>query len=76
MSSDDRPAIGFIGLGDQGLPKVTAIAGAGYELNVWAWRPASLQALGGTPHTAHATAGELAAASDIKGAAPIATPSP
>lgn len=65
MSSNDRPTVGFIGLGDQGLPMATAIAEAGYQLNVWARRPASLQALGDTPHTAHATAAGLAAASDI-----------
>lgn len=65
MTSDDRPAVGFIGLGDQGLPMATAIAEAGYQLNVWARRPASLEALGDTPHTAHATLTELAAASDI-----------
>jgi 3-hydroxyisobutyrate dehydrogenase-like beta-hydroxyacid dehydrogenase len=65
MNSDDRPAVGFIGLGDQGLPMATAIAEAGYQLNVWARRPASLEALGDTPHTAHATLTELAAASDI-----------
>lgn len=65
MSSDDRPTVGFIGLGDQGLPMATAIAGAGYQLNVWARRPASLGALGDTPYTAHATVAGLAAASDI-----------
>lgn len=65
MNSSDRPAVGFIGLGDQGLPMATAIAGAGYRLNVWARRPASLEALGDTPHTAHATLAGLAAASDI-----------
>ena len=30
-----RPAVGFIGLGDQGLPMATAIADAGYSLHVW-----------------------------------------
>jgi 3-hydroxyisobutyrate dehydrogenase-like beta-hydroxyacid dehydrogenase len=65
MSSDDKPAVGFIGLGDQGLPMATAIAEAGYQLNVWARRPASLEALGDAPHTAHAALPELAAASDI-----------
>lgn len=29
-----RPSVGFIGLGDQGLPMATAIAQAGYPLHV------------------------------------------
>ena len=41
---------------------VAAIAAAGYELNVWARHPASLEALSDTPHIAHATVAELAAA--------------
>jgi 3-hydroxyisobutyrate dehydrogenase-like beta-hydroxyacid dehydrogenase len=31
---DPRPAVGFIGLGDQRLPMATAIAEAGFELHV------------------------------------------
>lgn len=65
MSSGDRPTVGFIGPGDQGLPVATAIADAGYELHAWARRPASLQALGDTPCTAHPALAGLAAASDI-----------
>ncbi len=40
MSSTDmgrgetRPVVGFIGLGDQGLPMATAIPEAGYALHV------------------------------------------
>lgn len=60
-------AVGFIGLGDQGLPMATAIAEAGYELHVWARRPQSLQALGDTPHVAHDTIAELGAACDVVG---------
>jgi 3-hydroxyisobutyrate dehydrogenase-like beta-hydroxyacid dehydrogenase len=45
-----QPAIGFIGLGDQGLPMATAIAEAGYPLHVWARRPSSLAALGTIAH--------------------------
>jgi 3-hydroxyisobutyrate dehydrogenase-like beta-hydroxyacid dehydrogenase len=45
-----QPAIGFIGLGDQGLPMATAIAEAGYSLHVWARRPGSLAALGTIAH--------------------------
>lgn len=43
-SEKGKPVIGFIGLRDQGLPMATAIAEAGYELHVWARRPASLDA--------------------------------
>ncbi len=44
--SAGRPAIGFIGLGDQGLPMAKAIAAAGFPLHVWARRRSSLDALG------------------------------
>ena len=60
-----RPVVGFIGLGDQGLPMATAIAEAGFPLHVWARRPASLDALGGVPHHRHDTVEEPAAACDI-----------
>lgn len=61
------PRIGWVGLGDQGAPMARAIAEAGYALHVWARRPASLIALEGVPYTAHETAAEMAAASDIIG---------
>lgn len=57
--------MGFIGLGDQGLPMATAIAEAGFPLHVWGRRPASLDGLGQVPHQRHDTIGELAAACDI-----------
>src|SRR5690242_19205609 len=57
--------VGFIGLGDQGLPMAVAIAQAGLPLHVWARRPTSLEGLGTTPATVHATLSELAAACDI-----------
>lgn len=60
-----RPAIGFIGLGDQGAPIAQAVADAGYPLHVWARRPASLEALDGRPFTAHSSPAELAAAVDV-----------
>lgn len=34
-----KPAVSFIGLGDQGLPMAVAIAQAGYPLHVWARQP-------------------------------------
>ena len=54
MPENTKPAVGWIGLGDQGLPMAVAIAEAGYPLHVWARHPASLDALGGTPTSATA----------------------
>jgi 3-hydroxyisobutyrate dehydrogenase-like beta-hydroxyacid dehydrogenase len=62
-----RPTVGFIGLGDQGLPMATAIAEAGYPLHVWARRPASFDTLGATPYVRHDDLKDLAAACDIAG---------
>ena len=67
VATTDIRAVGFIGLGDQGLPMATAVAEAGYELHVWARRPQSLQALSDTPHVAHDTVAELGAACDVVG---------
>ncbi|MGW4517680.1 NAD(P)-dependent oxidoreductase [Streptomyces sp. NPDC004393] len=63
--TQERPVVGFIGLGDQGLPMATAIAEAGFPLHVWARSPASLDGLGKVPHQRHDTLGDLAAACDI-----------
>jgi 3-hydroxyisobutyrate dehydrogenase-like beta-hydroxyacid dehydrogenase len=60
-----RPAIGFIGLGDQGLPMATAVAEAGFALHVWARRRESAERLAATPATVHADLTELAAACDV-----------
>jgi 3-hydroxyisobutyrate dehydrogenase-like beta-hydroxyacid dehydrogenase len=60
-------AVGFIGLGNQGLPMATVIAGTGYPLHVWARRAASLDALGDTSHVRHGDTKDLAAACDIVG---------
>lgn len=62
-----RPAVGFIGLGDQGLPMATAIADAGFPLHAWARRPTSLDGLRGVPHIRHDTIQDMAAACDIVG---------
>ncbi|GAA4668028.1 NAD(P)-dependent oxidoreductase [Amycolatopsis dongchuanensis] len=62
-----RPVVGFIGLGDQGLPMATAIAEAGFALHAWARRPASLRGLRDVPHVRHDSLQELAAACDIVG---------
>ena len=57
--------VGFIGLGDQGLPMAVAIADAGIPLHVWARRPGSLEGLGATPATAHDSLADLAGACDV-----------
>lgn len=57
--------VGFVGLGDQGLPMAVAIADAGYELHVWARRPNSLDVLRDTPHTRHDAVADLGAACDV-----------
>ena len=68
MSTDaTKPAVGFVGLGDQGLPMATAVARAGYPLHAWARRSASLDALGDTEHVGHDTTGDLGAACDVVG---------
>ena len=61
------PAIGFIGLGDQGAPIARAIAEAGYPLHAWARRPESLETISGVPHSSHASVAELAATRDVVG---------
>jgi 3-hydroxyisobutyrate dehydrogenase-like beta-hydroxyacid dehydrogenase len=37
--SNGRSVVGFIGLGDQGLPMAEAIAEAGFPVHAWAPRP-------------------------------------
>lgn len=67
MSTDDahRPVVGFVGLGDQGLPIAQAIADGGFPLHVWARRPESLEALDGHPYTAEPGLTELGTVSDV-----------
>lgn len=57
--------VGFIGLGDQGLPMAVAVADAGFGLHVWARRPESLERLRTVPATAHDSPEHLAAACDV-----------
>lgn len=64
-TTTEKPAVGFIGLGDQGLPIATAIAEAGYPLHVWARRPGSLEALGDVTHVRHNDIEDLATVCDI-----------
>lgn len=57
--------VGYIGLGDQGLPMAKAVADAGFALHTWTRRAASDEALGDTPHERHESPEEMAAASDV-----------
>ncbi|MFJ9543848.1 NAD(P)-dependent oxidoreductase [Streptomyces sp. NPDC101225] len=57
--------VGFIGLGDQGGPMAEAIGEQGFELHVWARRPASLSAVAAVPHVAHDTVAGLAASAEL-----------
>lgn len=57
--------VGFIGLGDQGLPMAVAIAGAGFTLHAWDRRPTAAEGLDGVPCVHHDSAASLAAASDV-----------
>lgn len=67
-----RPAVGFIGPGDQGAPMAQAIGDRGLDLHVWARPPKSLEAVADVPHsvhttvdTVHTTVVDLVATSDI-----------
>ncbi|KOV73896.1 MULTISPECIES: NAD(P)-dependent oxidoreductase [unclassified Streptomyces] len=59
--------VGFIGLGDQGGPMAEAISEQGFELHVWARRPASLSAVAAVPHVVHDTVAALAASAELIG---------
>lgn len=58
--------VGFVGLGDQGLPMAQMIAKAGFELHVWARREASLEPLEGAA-VVESTPLELGRACDVVG---------
>jgi len=58
--------IGFIGLGLMGAPMARNLAKAGHNLHIWARRPQALaQYTGLAGYTVHASAADVAAASDI-----------
>lgn len=59
--------VGWVGLGDQGAPMARAIATAGFDLQVWVRREASLNELEGLPHTRHESLADLGGASEILG---------
>lgn len=57
--------IGWIGLGDQGVPLVRRLRAAGREVLVWARRTASLDAVASSGVTATGSPVELGAGSDV-----------
>jgi 3-hydroxyisobutyrate dehydrogenase-like beta-hydroxyacid dehydrogenase len=61
----DGPAVGFVGIGDQGAPMAARIGVAGFDLTVWARRDAAYGALGDAPHRRAASAAGVAAGADV-----------
>ncbi|MGI5253920.1 NAD(P)-binding domain-containing protein [Actinacidiphila glaucinigra] len=61
----DHPAVGFIGLGHQGMPLAQVIADEGHALQVWARDVASPTAPDGRSCTAHDSMTALAATVDV-----------
>jgi 2-hydroxy-3-oxopropionate reductase len=57
--------IGFIGLGLMGRPMALHLVRAGYELHLWARRPAALEAFRDTTARAHVSAAEVARHADV-----------
>jgi 3-hydroxyisobutyrate dehydrogenase len=57
--------VGFIGLGSQGGPMARRIVEAGYDMTLWARRPATLEPFADTAAKTAGSPAELAAASDL-----------
>lgn len=57
--------VGFIGLGNQGGPMARRIAEGGYDLTLWARRPATLEPFADTGAKTAQTPAELASESDL-----------
>lgn len=57
--------VGFIGLGNQGGPMSRRIVEGGYDLTLWARRPATLEPFADTAAITAQSPAELAAASDL-----------
>jgi 3-hydroxyisobutyrate dehydrogenase len=57
--------VGFIGLGSQGGPMARRIVEGGYDLTLWARRPATLEPFADTAAKTAKSPAELAAASDL-----------
>jgi 3-hydroxyisobutyrate dehydrogenase-like beta-hydroxyacid dehydrogenase len=65
MTTSQIRTVGFIGLGDQGAPMARAIADSPFELQVWARRAASLDALRPGSYLVQPSVSALGEASDI-----------
>lgn len=63
--NNHSPVVGFIGLGDQGLPMAEAVAEAGFAVQAWARRPEVLDDPRLAAFTRQVTAAKLAAAVDL-----------
>ena len=61
----DKPRLGFIGLGNMGLPMAARLLDAGYQLTVWNRSPDKTQALQGKGATVGADPVTVATASDV-----------
>jgi NAD binding domain of 6-phosphogluconate dehydrogenase len=59
--------VGFVGLGDQGVPMAIAIAEAGWPLRVWARHERSYEALGDVSYERCETVEELGHRADVVG---------
>jgi 3-hydroxyisobutyrate dehydrogenase len=57
--------VGFVGLGSQGAPMARRIVEGGYDLTLWARRPATLELFADTAAKTAQSPAELAAASDL-----------
>ncbi len=57
--------VGFIGLGSQGAPMARRIAEGGFDLTLWARRPATLEPFADTAAKTAESPAELAAVSDL-----------
>jgi 3-hydroxyisobutyrate dehydrogenase len=64
-ATSELPRVGFIGLGSQGGPMARRIIEAGYQVTLWARRPATLEQYAGTSAKAAGSPADLAAASDL-----------
>jgi 3-hydroxyisobutyrate dehydrogenase len=64
-ATPERPRVGFIGLGRQGGPMARRIIEAGYQVTLWARRPATLEQYADTSAKAAGSPADLAAASDL-----------
>jgi 3-hydroxyisobutyrate dehydrogenase len=65
MPGEERPVVGFVGLGEQGTPIARRILDHGYPLVIWARRQASLATFDGTGAVVAADLADLASRSDI-----------